>query len=423
MDQYLARLEELLAGWLGGALLAQTVSKFLLIAVTGLIFWFCWKLLGRLSSRLSQKITDWRGHWIKGLRIQRQNILSEHDMVKLLQGTTRWISWLLRAIVLLAFINVVFYFFAWSRELALLVVGGTVSTLRSLLAALIDYLPSLAVIIIIILLTRLLLHLLKTVFEGVETRRITLPGFYPEWSGTSFNLLRVIIVALMLVIIFPYLPGSSSPAFQGVSIFFGVLLSLGSTSAVANVVAGIVITYTRAFRIGDRVKISNTEGDVVERSAFVTRIRTPKNVEVSIPNADVLSNHIINYSTQAAGSGLTLHTKITIGYDVPWPKVHELLLEAASKTDHVEAEPSPFVLQTSLDDFYVSYELNATTRKPNLKPMIYSDLHANILSAFQSAGVEIMSPHYQSRRDGSAPAIPSDGSPVTFASHPAPEKT
>jgi small-conductance mechanosensitive channel len=184
-----------------------------------------------------------------------------------------------------------------------------------------------------------------------------------------------------------------------------VLLSLGSTSAVANVVAGIVITYTRAFKIGDRVKISNTEGEVIERSTFVTRIRTPKNVEVSIPNASVLGNHIVNFSAQAQNAGLTLHTKITIGYDVPWTRVHELLLSAAAQTERIEKDPAPFVLQTALSDFYVEYELNATTREPTQQQRTYSDLHANILNAFNDAGVEIMSPHYEARRDGSTPAL------------------
>ena len=157
------------------------------------------------------------------------------------------------------------------------------------------------------------------VFNGVERRRIKVPGFYPEWSTTSFNLLRLMIIALTVVVVFPYLPGSDSPAFQGVSIFFGVLLSLGSTTAVANVVAGIVITYTRAFRTGDHVRLSDTEGKIIERTAFVTRIRTPKNVEVSIPNAAIMSDKVINFSTQAKKSGIMLHTGVTIGYDVPWP--------------------------------------------------------------------------------------------------------
>ena len=218
---------------------------------------------------------------------------------------------------------------------------------------------------------------------------------------------------MTIVVVFPYLPGSDSPAFQGVSIFVGVLLSLGSTTAVANVVAGIVITYTRAFRKGDYVFISDVEGKIIERTAFVTRIRTPKNVEVSIPNASIMSDKVVNYSTQAKKSGITLHTGVTIGYDVPWPTVQELLLSAAAACEHIESDPAPFVLQTSLDDNYVAYELNAYTRRADLRPRIYSELHSNILDAFHTAGVEITSPHYRAVRDGNeaamAPVIPKPG--------------
>jgi hypothetical protein len=172
-----------------------------------------------------------------------------------------------------------------------------------------------------------------------------------------------------------YLPGSDSPAFKGVSLFFGLLFSLGSTTAVANVVAGVVITYTRAFRMGDYVNIADVEGKIVERTAFVTRIRTYKNVDVSLPNQAVLSGKVINYSIQGERQGIKLHTSVTIGYDVPWPKVQELLICAAKVTEHIEEDPAPFVLQTSLDDSYVAYELNATTKKVVLRPKIYSALH------------------------------------------------
>ena len=406
MEQLLTELEELLAGWLGGAVLAQTVSKLLLIAVTGLVFGGLWMAAGRLSRYLDRKIDEWCGTRFHGLNIQRQRIFTEQDVARLLHGTNKWLCRGIKAFLLLAFFNVIFVFFEWSREVAVSVISGTMLAVENVLLAVVDYLPDLLVIAVVVLLARFVVHLLKLVFDGIGSRRINLPGFYPEWSRTSYNLVRVLVIALTLIIVFPYLPGSSSPAFQGVSIFLGVLLSLGSTSAVANVVAGIVITYTRAFKIGDRVKISNTEGDVIERSAFVTRIRTPKNVEVSIPNASVLSNHIINFSAQAKQAGLTLHTTVTIGYDVPWTKVHELLLQAAAATERIEKEPAPFVLQTALNDFYVEYELNATTHEPGLKQRTYSDLHANILNAFAAAGVEIMSPHYEARRDGSAPALP-----------------
>jgi len=409
MQELLTKLEEILAGWLGGAMLAQTVSKLLLIAVTGLVFGVLWIAVGRLSRYLERKTDEWCSTRIEGLKIQRQRIMTEEDISRLMHGSIKWIRRALKAILIVSSVNVIFVFFEWSRQVAMTIIERAGMAVERLVIALIAYLPDLLVIIVVILLARFVLHLLKIVFDGIAAKRIRLPGFYPEWSGTSYSLLRILIIALTMVIIFPYLPGSGSPAFQGVSIFLGVLFSLGSTSAVANVVAGIVITYTRAFKIGDRVKISNTEGDVMERSTFVTRIRTPKNVEVSIPNASVLSNHIINYSTQAKHAGLTLHTNVTIGYDVPWPRVHELLLEAAGKTERIEKEPAPFVLQTALDDFFVEYELNAITREPGQKQQTYSDLHANILDAFTAAGVEIMSPHYQARRDGSKAALPPSG--------------
>jgi small-conductance mechanosensitive channel len=406
MDALLNRLEEILAGWLGGAELAQVVAKLVLIGITGFIFVGLWLGFGRLLGFLDRKTDEWCETHFRGLSIQRQRIMTAGDIARLLHGAIRWGGVGIKAILFLSFLNVIFVYFEWSRNVAVSVLETTVLTVEQVFIAFFEYLPDLAVIVVIILLSRLVIHLLKIVFDGIAAKRIRIAGFYPEWSRTSYNLARILIIALTLIVVFPYFPGSSSPAFQGVSIFLGVLVSLGSTSAVANLVAGIVITYTRAFQIGDRVRISDTEGDVIERSTFVTRIRTPKNVEVSIPNASVLNNHVINYSTQAKHNGLTLHTSVTIGYDVPWARVHELLKQAAAKTGGLEAEPEPYVLQTALDDFYVQYELNAITRSPGDKPRIYSDLHANILDAFNEAGVEIMSPHYRAGRDGSQAAIP-----------------
>jgi small-conductance mechanosensitive channel len=258
----------------------------------------------------------------------------------------------------------------------------------------------------VLLIVRFILHVLKLVFKGIARGRINIPGFYSEWSATSFNLLRLLIYALTLIIIFPYLPGSDSPAFQGLSLFIGLLLSLGSTTAVANVVAGIVLTYTRAFNVGDRVSVNDTVGVVVERGSFVTRLENTKKEIISIPNSMTLTSHIINYSEQARGPGLILFTSVTIGYDVPWTRVHELLISAALKTDNIEADPEPFVLQKSLDDYSVNYQLNATTKDAVGMPRTHSSLNANILDAFNEAGVEIMSPMFMATRDGTELTIP-----------------
>jgi small-conductance mechanosensitive channel len=253
------------------------------------------------------------------------------------------------------------------------------------------------------------------IFTELERGTIGFRTFYPEWAEPTYKIVRFLVIALTLIIVFPYLPGAKSPAFQGISIFLGVLFSLGSTSAVANVVAGVILTYMRAFKIGDRVKIADTIGDVMEKTLLVTRVRTIKNVDITIANAMVLGTHIINFSSSGQGEGLILHTTVTIGYDAPWRTVHQLLIDAALSTECILKKPEPFIFQTALDDFYVHYELNAYTDQPSRMAKIYSDLHANIQDKFNNAGVEIMSPHFSSVRDGNRIAIPDDYLPKGYS--------
>jgi small-conductance mechanosensitive channel len=217
---------------------------------------------------------------------------------------------------------------------------------------------------------------------------------------------RFVLHIFMFIMIFPFLPGSDTAIFQGVSVFVGLLISIGSSSAIANAVAGLVITYMRPFKIGDRIKIDDITGDVMEKSALVTRIRTIKNEDITIPNAKILTSHTINYSAPARETGLIIHTTVTIGYDAPWRTVHSLLIEAAASTPDVLKTPPPFVLQTSLDDFYISYQVNVFVGDASRMMKIKSDLHQNIQDSFNRGGVEIMSPHYRSERDGNEVTIP-----------------
>ena len=188
--------------------------------------------------------------------------------------------------------------------------------------------------------------------------------------------------------------------------FAGFLLSLGSAGAMSHVLGGAVLTYTRAFQVGDRIQIGDSEGDVIEKTLLVTRIRTIKNVDISIPNASVLGRRIVNYSSSARQRGLILHTAVTIGYDVPWQKVHQLLIDAARRTTNVQSDPQPFVLQTALDDFYARYELNAYTDRPLESAQTYSDLHQNIQDTLHEGGIELLSAHYTAVRDGNTAAVP-----------------
>jgi small-conductance mechanosensitive channel len=259
---------------------------------------------------------------------------------------------------------------------------------------------------VIVVLTRIVLRVVRAGFRELEVGRVSISGFYPDWARPTYNIVRLLVIALAGVSIFPYLPGSGSSAFQSISIFVGVLVSLGSSSAVANAVAGVILTYMRPFSVGDRIRSGDAEGMVVAKNLLVVRLRTDKNEEVTLPSATVLGAHVTNYSARARREGLLVHTAVTIGYTEPWRKVHALLLAAARGSPGLVDEPGPFVLQTALDDFYVHYQLNAYCRDPVPLPAILAALHERIQDQFAAAGVEIMSPHYTALRDGHGIAYP-----------------
>jgi len=363
----------------------------------------------------AEKVDRWRGTTIRGVTIRNLEIFSEERMVALVQtGITglRYASVLLLAY---AYITVVFSLFDFSRTWAGTLLSYVLDPLTDALTSIVSYIPDLFFIVVTIFITRFVLKIIRSLFEQVARGKVTFAGFHHDWAMPTYQIVRFLVIAFAVIVIFPHLPGSGSPAFQGVSVFLGVLFSLGSTSAIANIVAGVVLTYMRPFRIGDRVRIADTMGDVVERNLLVTRVRTVKNVDITVPNAMVLGSHIVNYSSSAKEKGLILHTKVTIGYDVSWRKVHELLIAAANDTTDVSKDPTPFVLQTSLDDHSVAYELNAFTDEPTRMAAIYSELHQHVQDRFNEAGVEIMSPQYTAVRDGNQVAIPEDYLPESYA--------
>ena len=309
-------------------------------------------------------------------------------------------------LLLIAYLPFMFSFFPRMENLVGSFYGYLETPVKFIIKGFIDFLPSLIFILVILAVTRYVVRVLRYIADDIEEGKLHIRGFPKDWARMTQKIFSLFLYAFALVMIYPHLPGSTSPAFKGVSIFIGALLSFGSTSAVANIVAGVVITYMRAFQIGDRIKIQDTEGDVIEKTLLVTRIRTTKNVDVTIPNANLINNHLINYSANTKRNGLVLHTTVTIGYDVPWKKVEDLLLTAGQNSIHVEKEPPPFVLKTSLDDFYVSYQLNVYTKEAQKIPAIYSNIHQHILDVFNEAGVEILSPAYHANRDGNLTTVP-----------------
>jgi small-conductance mechanosensitive channel len=382
------------------------------------VFILLLKLMAFLFPKLYTKIRSWHGRYIRSIRIQKLELLPARRITNLLLTVSSITRILLSAILFYFYISLVFSFFPWTRGYAAILLNYTLYPVRTLGAAVAAYLPNVFFVIVILVASYYLTKVVKFFFTQIGRGTLTLPGFYADWAEPTYKIARFLIIAFTAIVVFPYLPGSKSPAFQGVSIFLGLLLSLGSSSAIANVIAGVVLTYTRAFQLGDRVKIGDAVGDVTEKTLLVTRIRTIKNVDISIPNAMVLSSHIVNYSSSAKETGLILHTGVTIGYDVPWAKVHELLIAAAKSTENILTEPPPFVLQTSLNDFYAAYEVNAYTDQPRKMAQIYSALHQNIQDKFYEGGVEIMSPHYTSVRDGNAIEIPQQYLPKDYTPQP-----
>jgi small-conductance mechanosensitive channel len=366
------------------------------------------RLVNGVFPRVFAALEEGRNTWMPGLRIQKLELISSSHLTDALLAVARAVRVVTLALLLYISLPTILSFFPWTRRYADQLFGYILTPFATVWAGFLSYLPNFFAIGAIVIVTWYLLKLIRPVFLGIARGTITFSGFYPDWAMPTYQIVRTLITIFAFIAIWPYLPGSGSAAFQGVGVFLGLLISLGSAAAIGNMVGGVVLTYMRPFRVGDRVKIADTMGDVVEKTLLVTRVRTPKNVDVTIPNSMVLSSHIINYSSSAKAAGLILHTTVTIGYDVPWRQVHALLIAAANDVPGVVADPPPFVLQTSLDDFFVSYELNAYTDRPNRMAASYSALHANIQDRFNEAGVEILSPHYRAERDGSPTTIPGE---------------
>ncbi len=386
------------------------------LAVTAtLVLLLLLKLTSLAFTRLRNTLESWRGTKIRSLRFQQLELVESNRIADTLLLLLKALRAAFALALLYAYLLMVFSLFPATQNVAAALISYAIEPLMLLWHGVLAAMPGVFAILIVVVVTRYALRAIHFLFTAVEKGRVTLTGFYPEWAQQTYKLIRILVIAFALVVIYPYIPGSDSPAFKGVSVFFGLLFSLGSTSAVANVIAGVVLTYTRSFQLGDRVQVNETIGDVIEKTLLVTRIRTIKNVDVTIPNASVLGSHVVNFSACAPKPGLILHTAVTIGYDASWRQVHDLLIAAARSTANILESPAPFVLQTGLNDFNVTYEINAYTDRPNEMIQTYSQLHQNIQDQFNAAGVEIMSPNYTSIRDGNTVTIPPEHRPAGYA--------
>jgi small-conductance mechanosensitive channel len=392
----------------------RTILDLLMaLAFTALLFGAL-RLQGVLFRRLRINLHGWQGTRIHGLRIQNVELLSDHQITNSLLIGTRLLQALTVVLAFYLYLSLLLGILPETRGISAALLAYIANTIAAVWRALAAAAPGLFMIVVICVVTWYILKLCRFLFREIERGTITFPGFYPEWAVPTYKLVRIAILACAAVAAFPYVPGGESPAFKGISIFFGLLVSLGSAGAVGNIIAGVLLTYTRAFQVGDRVRIADTMGDITERTLLATHLRTVKNEEVTVPNSLVLSGQIFNFTTCCRDSALILHTSVTIGYDAPWRQVHELLIAAAVRTGNILEQPKPFVLQTALNDFYVNYQINVYTNRPADMLQIYSDLHQNIQDAFNTAGVEICSPHFSALRDANRIAIPDEYIPKDY---------
>ena len=385
--------------WTGSALVSffhsivSLLTLLLLIQLVGAAFWF---FEGRLAARLPGVAGGKAATIYVSKALSLVNRISRTVVLVILVG---------------AFGFELFRLFRGTAPVVDAFMGSLGTPGRAVAEAILAYLPNLGYLIVIGLLGWASLKIVRFTFRSIADGTLPVRGFLPEWSEPTYRLVRIVILLFLLMVSFPYLPGAGSQFFQGFSIFVGALVTFGSTGAISNIVSGITLTYTSAFRVGDFVRIGDTVGFVQEKSLLVTRVATKQNEAVTIPNGNILATSILNYTSLAASKGLVLTVSAGIGYDVDWRTVQRLMIEGARRTDHILSDPAPCVWQTNLGDYAVFYDLRAWSDRGDLVPETHSELRANVLDEFNRAGVEIMTPSIFAHRDASGLLIPREQLP------------
>jgi small-conductance mechanosensitive channel len=372
------------------------------MVVLGLLIWatnWCYR---RWRYRLLRKLL----RRTQPLTIKDYEVLNLHRQGVVFLTGFNVLRYLIILMLLFFFVPMFFTAFPETKSFTYTFFGYFWNPFVSILQSVLGFLPNFFKIVVIVVCFRYLVKGIHYLMNEIGNGNLKINGFYADWASPTYIILRFLLYSFMLVMIWPLLPNSDSQVFQGVSVFIGIIVSLGSSSIIGNVMAGMVMTYMRPFHVGDFIKYGDTEGFVIEKTVLVTRIRTRKNDVITIPNSNLMSSQTTNYTFSAKNYGVIVHTKVTIGYDMQWQVIRDLLLDAARKTSYISKKPEPFVCVTALDDFYVEYEVNAYTHRSELLAAIYSELRQNILDSFHSNGVEIMSPHIYAHRNNLDVQIP-----------------
>jgi small-conductance mechanosensitive channel len=373
------------------ALLSSTWKALAATGVVALALVLVLTLWRRLDARVTERVH----RRMQELKVESLKLVRLEDVGQVVRAILRTLRTLLAAVFVFLYLQLVLGLFPWTRWMHQRLADWLVGPLETMGAAVLAAIPNLIFLVILILVMRWVVKLVRLFFEAVERGTLTLANFDPDWAQPTFKIVRLALIGFGLVVAYPYIPGSSSAAFKGISLFAGLVFSLGSSSIVSNIIAGYTMTYRRAYRVGDRVRIGDITGEVTAIRLQVTSIRTPKNEEVIIPNSLVTGSEVTNYSVYARTQGLILHTTVGIGYETPWRQVEAMLLMAAERTEGLRRDPPPFVLQRQLGDFCVTYEINAYTDQAHNILGQYTALHRHILDVFNEYNVQIMTPAYE----------------------------
>ena len=395
-EVYLTRIKEIIASYRRERTPEILLTHLAYVVVATLLFSLFVLVLRRSFRRLRRKVAQLVEARVGAIKIKTFEIFDAKQLQASVYGLLSAIQFVLFLLAIYVYLQMALSLLPWTRRISFALIDMVLEPLKTIANGILDYIDNVIFIIILIFFVRYFLRLLRVFFRALDSGRLSFGGFEKEWSWPTYRLVRILVIAFALVVAYPYIPGSDSGAFKGISLFLGVLFSLGSSSFVSNYIAGYTMTYRRAFKLGDRIKIGDIVGDVDEIRLLVTHLRTAKNEEVIIPNSTILNTEVTNYSSMANENGLILHTTVGIGYEVPWRQVEAMLLQAATKTAGLLIEPKPFVLQKSLGDFAVIYELNVYCNNAQESIRLYSALHANIQDVFNEYGVQIMTPAYES---------------------------
>lgn len=363
------------------------------LGVTAIFLFLLW-LFGRVRRMIARRlvaITENAHIVVKGVElISRLRIL--HTAL----SVNRIVYFGIVVFLLYEWVSICLAQFPYTRPWANGLNAFLVNTASKMGLATLNAMPSLLTATVIFMLAYWLTRISGAFFKRIENKQIQFEHLDAELAEPTRKIAAVVIWLFALVMAYPYLPGSDSAAFKGVSVLVGVMLSLGASSIVSQGASGLILTYSRSFRPGEYVRIGEHEGTITDLGIFNTRMRTGMGEEITLSNSTVFTSVTKNYSRATEGKGYVLDTAVTIGYDTPWRQVEAMLLEAAKMTDGIYNTPAPRVFQTSLTDFYPEYRLvcHAHPAEPRPRAIALSDLHANIQDVFNRYGVQIMSPHY-----------------------------